>query len=309
MNFADTMQSHLGCPLTALGTGTLQVNVGTRCNLGCKHCHMDAGPTGALEMSPDVADAVLAAMSAHGIGTLDITGGAPELNPSLPALVTGARALGATVMVRTNLTALAAPEYSHLPAFFASHGVELVASLPHYSAPTVDRVRGPGAFRLSMDVMRTLNTLGYGTGALSLSLAYNPAGAFMPPAEHALSEDFRRELGTREGVRFDRLFTLANMPIGRFRAFLESSGQLSRYIFGLSGAFNPCTFDGLMCRHLVSVGHDGRLYDCDFNLALGIPVTTPGSAHITEFDPAVLASRRIAVDDHCFGCTAGQGST
>jgi len=218
--------------------------------------------------------------------------------------------MGRRVMARTNLTIFFEPGMGDLPEFYAQNGVELVASLPYYMESGVDRVRGDGAFAKSIEALRRLNSLGYGTeDGMSLNLVYNPPGAFLPPAQATLEADYKRELGEKFGVGFTGLFTFSNMPIGRFKDFLKRSDNLDSYMDKLECAFNPDTLDGLMCRHLMSVGWDGRLYDCDFNLVLGLSVDENCPGHIADFDPEKLLNRRIRVGDHCFGCTAGQGST
>jgi radical SAM/Cys-rich protein len=246
-----------------------------------------------------------------GIATLDITGGAPELNPSFRFLVGEARALGRHVMVRSNLVVFFDEGMEDLPEFYAEDGVELVASLPYYLEDGVDRVRGAGVFEKSVEAIRRLNRLGYGDGSGErvLDLVYNPQGAYLPPEQGSLEEDYKRELRERYGITFDRLFTLGNMPIGRFKEFLARTGQLDAYMEKLSCAFNAETLPGLMCRHLISVGWDGRLYDCDFNLVLGMGLEKGLPEHVSEFDYEALRNRTVYVDEHCLGCTAGQGST
>jgi radical SAM/Cys-rich protein len=301
-----------GCEsLRASGIKTLQVNLGYRCNMTCKHCHIEAGPERHEEMDAEGIRAVITALRDGHVKVIDLTGGAPELNPHFRLLIEEARALSIHVMVRTNLTILAEPGMRDLPRFLKSHDVEIVASLPHYTREPVDRVRGRNTFVTSMEVLRTLNDLGYGTGdvALKLSLVYNPQGAFLPPPQSELEETYRRELKARYDVTFDRLFTFANMPVGRFREFLVRSGNLESYMHKLANAFNVVTLPGVMCRHMVSVRWDGALFDCDFNQIRGISILKPYPSHISRFDYYALADREIAVGEHCFGCTAGQGST
>jgi len=242
---------------------------------------------------------------------LDITGGAPELNPSFRMLVAEANKGGRHVIVRTNLTVLFEEGKQDLPDFYHTQNVELIASLPYYLENGVDRVRGSGTFRKSIDALQLLNRLGYGkeSSGLLLSLVYNPQGLYLAPNQSMLESDYKRELKSRFGISFTHLYTFANMPIGRFREFLTRTGNLAMYLDKLSTAFNPMTLDGLMCRHLVSIGWNGALYDCDFNQALGIRTTFDTPHHVTDFDYYRLVRRTIAVDDHCYGCTAGQGST
>ncbi len=300
----------LSGPLTARGITVLQVNMGYRCNMSCRHCHVSAGPGRNEVMDGAVVDSVLRVMEKNPVGTLDITGGAPELNPHFRRLVAGARNAGRRVIVRTNLTIFFEPGMGDLPEFYGEKGVELIASLPCYLEENIRAVRGDGAFKKSIDALRMLNGLGFGkTADRPLSLVYNPAGPFLPPLQDALEADYRRELGSRYGISFTRLYAFTNMPIGRFRESLVRSGALAQYEDMLASSFNPGTLDNIMCRNLVSVGWDGTLYDCDFNQILGLAVTPEGARHVRDFDYAALSGREIAAGDHCFGCTAGQGST
>ncbi len=297
-------------PLRAIELATLQVNLGYRCNLACRHCHVSGGPARTEVMDPGTVDAVLAALEGSGIAALDLTGGAPELHPEFRRIVATARSMGRKVVVRTNLAVLFEPGCEDLPAFLRGQDVELVASLPYYLEDGVDRVRGSGTFRKCIDALRQLNTLGYGSpdGGV-LNLVYNPRGAFLAPDQQALEAEYRRELKARFGISFTRLYTLTNMPVGRFREFLDRTGNLESYLERLACAFNPATLEGIMCRHLVSVGWDGRLFDCDFNQVLGMTVNSGAPAHVRDFDAEALARRVIETADHCFGCTAGAGSS
>ncbi len=311
MKFSERITAEQAGPLKALGSKILQVNVGYRCNMSCKHCHVHGGPDRREIMDEVTAERVLQVLSNNPFETLDLTGGAPELNPSFRSLVSGARKAGRHVIVRTNLTILFEKGMEDIPEFYRDNAVELIASLPYYLGETVDRVRGSGVYRKSIDALRRLNSLGYGTAAsaLRLGLVYNPQGMFLAPSQCALEAAYKKELAERFGITFNRLYTITNMPIGRFKEFLTRTNSLANYQEKLSAAFNPATLDGVMCRHLVSVGWDGRLFDCDFNQVLGI-TTSPGvPRHIKEFDYHALAERTIAVDDHCYGCTAGQGSS
>jgi radical SAM/Cys-rich protein len=293
---------------------TLQVNLGYRCNQSCLHCHVNAGPTRKEEMDAANIDAVIAFLAANrGVSTLDITGGAPELNPHFRRLVAAARALGVHVMDRCNLTILEVAGQQGLAEFLAEHEVEVVASLPCYLEENVDSQRGDGVFQASIRGLQRLNALGYGdpAGTLALNLVYNPLGPSLPPAQAALEETYRQELGARHGVRFTRLFTLANMPIQRFGSTLVSKGQFASYMQLLRAAHRPDNLNDVMCRELLSVDWLGRTYDCDFNQQLGLPLLHgPASGpHLSQLTAAALEGRAVRVADHCYGCTAGQGSS
>jgi radical SAM/Cys-rich protein len=249
-------------------------------------------------------DHVLSALAHRGIGALDITGGAPELNPHLRYLIKMARGLGKRIIARTNLTVLSEPGLRGMPRFYADHGVEVIASMPGWTEEDVDGARGKGVFKKSIAALRELNSLGYGSGPLRLGLAYNRPGTRLPPAQDALEKKFRREMTEGHGVSFDYLLTLTNMPLGRLADYLAGTGGLGNYMSRLARSFNPATLGCLMCRSLLSVGWDGRLYDCDFNQMAGRPM-----GHIKDFDYDRLSRREIAVEQHCFGCTALQGST
>jgi radical SAM/Cys-rich protein len=261
-------------------------------------------------MSAETAEQVLDALERFRIPTLDITGGAPELNPSFRRLVSRARRAGAHVIVRHNLTVMFEPAQEDLPEFFGEHGVEVVSSLPYFLEQQTDAQRGSGVFHKSIEALCRLNAVGYGReGGLALNLVYNPVGAFLPPAQGAIERDFKRELLARHGVTFGRLYTITNMPIRRFLDYLRRSGNEERYMRKLVEAFNPSTVEGLMCRTLVSVDWTGRLYDCDFNQMLDLGVAQGLPQTIADFDPARLAARRVVTGAHCFGCTAGAGSS
>jgi len=297
--------------LRAAAPTTLQVNVGKRCNQACRHCHVDASPTRTEVMPDEVVEACLDVLRRNPeLDTLDITGGAPELHPRFREMVARGRAMGRKVMVRHNLTIQQEPGFADLPAFFAGQGVEVVSSLPHYTEEATDRQRGRGVFARSIEALRALNAAGYGRdGVLVLSLVSNPVGAFLPPPQADLERDTRAWLLSHHGIVFDRLFTITNMPIARFAAWLERAGNYDAYMARLEAAFNPATLPGLMCRGLVSVGYDGRLYDCDFNQMLELGLESDRAATIHEFDLHRLAGRRVRTGEHCFGCTAGAGSS
>ncbi len=295
---------------------TLQVNVGKRCNQACHHCHVEAGPKRTEIMGRAVAARIIALLEASPeVEVLDLTGGAPELNPSFRWLVAQARRLGRRVIDRCNLTVLLEPGMADLAELLAASRVEIVASLPCYSADNVERQRGRGVFDKSIEALRRLNALGYGRrgSGLALSLVYNPVGAFLPPPQGELEAAYRDELGRGFGVEFDRLLTITNMPIKRFASFLESEGRREAYMGLLVNHFNPATVPGLMCRSMVSVSWDGRLYDCDFNQMLEIPFGASrdaGPRTVWDIDClAEVVERPIATAAHCFGCTAGAGSS
>jgi radical SAM/Cys-rich protein len=298
-------------PLRTTDIAVLQINVGKRCNQACHHCHVDAGPDRTEVMAPEVVDACLRFLEASDIPTIDITGGAPELHPQFRDIVRRARDAGRHVMDRCNLTITRLPNYADLPEFLAEHGVEVVASLPSFAERQTDAQRGEGVFADSLAALRRFNELGYGVegSGLLLHLVTNPVGAFLPGSQAALEVDWKRELRRRYGVSFNRLYTITNMPISRYLQFLLDSGNLQGYMDRLAAAFNPAAVEGLMCRSTLSVGWDGRLYDCDFNQMLDIGTADEGPQTIFDATPASLASRSIAVGPHCFGCTAGAGSS
>lgn len=288
----------------------LQVNVGKLCNQACQHCHVDAGPRRTEIMARETVEEALAAIRRCGIATVDITGGAPELNPHFEYLVRETRALGCHVIDRCNLTVFFVPGREHLPEFLAAHSVEVIASLPCYLEGNVDQQRGRGVFQHSIAALQRLNGLGYGREAsgLTLNLVYNPIGPYLPPPQAELEADYRRALRSRYGVHFNHLYTLTNMPISRFAHFLQRTGRHEEYMELMVSAFNPAAVAGLMCRDTVSVGWDGRLYDCDFNQMLELPMAAP-YRHIRELGVEGLEGAPVTLADHCFGCTAGAGSS
>jgi radical SAM/Cys-rich protein len=298
-------------PLRATGITVLQINVGKLCNQTCCHCHVDAGPDRIESMTRETAEQCLAALAQTDIPTVDITGGAPELNPHFRWLVEQSRRLERHVMDRCNLTVLLLPSQQDLAGFLAAHQVEIIASLPYYRAPQTDAQRGDGVFDKSIKAIRLLNRLGYGQdgSGLVLNLVYNPVGAFLPPKQEPTEALFKRELAARFGVTFNRLYTITNMPISRFLEFLVESGNYEGYMERLANAFNPAAAAGVMCRSTLSIGWDGRLYDCDFNQMLELPVDHGAPSHIRNFDPARLHRRHIVTRNHCYGCTAGSGSS
>lgn len=309
-SFAETLAAH-DLELLARSVETLQVNVGKLCNQACKHCHVDASPSRTEIMTRQTAELVIAALRRFQFRTIDITGGAPELNPSFRYLVTEASVLGAHVIVRHNLTVMSEPGQADLPDFFKEHKVEVVSSLPYFLEERTDAQRGPGVFLKSIEALHRLNAVGYGKEGrdLLLNLVYNPVGAFLPPPQASIEADFKRELQTRYGVTFNQLYTITNMPIKRFLDYLRRSGNEERYLRKLVEAFNPGAVEGLMCRDLVSVDWTGRLYDCDFNQMLELSVDPELPQSLVDFDPEKFASRRVMTGTHCFGCTAGAGSS
>ena len=310
MDFQERVISAQGRPLIADAVSTLQVNLGYVCNMSCTHCHVEAGPGRQEIMERATAESVLSVLRDSRISALDITGGAPELNQNFRFLVEGARKLGCHVIVRGNLTVLSDPVFEHILDLFSEQDIEITASLPCYSERNVDSMRGKGAFIRSLDILRRLNSLGYGCGSAEkkLNLVYNPAGAFLPPSQEMLEHDYKRVLSREFGVAFDRLYTFVNMPIGRFGSQLEGAGKAAQYRDVLRISFNPAALAGLMCRSMVNVGWNGRLYDCDFNQVLGIPLSV-GPRSIRDIDLRELDGREISVGEHCFGCTAGEGFT
>ncbi len=298
-------------PLRATGIQVLQINVGKLCNQTCRHCHVDAGPDRREIMTRDTLQACLDVLARTDIPVVDITGGAPEMNPHFRWFVTECRRLGRYVIDRSNLTILLAPGFQDLPQFLAEHCVEIVASLPCYLKENTDAQRGDGVFDKSITALRRLNALGYGQpdSGLVLTLVYNPLGPSLPPPQAKLEAAYRRELDARYGIQFNRLYTITNMPISRFLDDLVQSGQYERYMQTLIDAFNPAAAPAVMCRTTLSVGWDGRLYDCDFNqmLELGLAPGLPQSIH--DFDFELLSHRRIVTGLHCYGCTAGSGSS
>ena len=298
-------------PLRTTGIDVLQINVGKLCNQTCRHCHVDAGPHRRELMTRETMELCLRVLERNAIPTVDITGGAPELNPHFRWLVEHCTALGRHVMDRCNLTVLETPAHHGLPEFFARYRVEVVGSLPHYRAPSTDRQRGEGVFERSIAALRRLNALGYGDGqsGLRLVLVSNPVGAFLPPNQKAMEAEWKRELLRLHGVRFDALYCITNMPINRYLEWLMASGNVELYMERLVESFNSAAASNVMCRNLLSVSWDGQLYDCDFNQMLELPVAAGLPRHIKDFDAAALERRQIVVGRHCFGCTAGAGSS
>lgn len=309
--FAEKLRAAGLDPLCATGISVFQINVGKLCNQTCHHCHVDAGPDRREIMTRETAELCLAALAQTDIPTVDITGGAPELNPNFRWLVEEAARLGRHVMDRCNLTVLLLPAQADLGEFLARHRVEVIASLPYYRPAQTDAQRGEGVFDKSIAALRKLNDLGYareGTG-LTLNLVYNPVGAYLPPKQAGIEAQFKRELERHYSVAFNHLYTITNMPISRFLEFLVASGNYEGYMERLVNAFNPGAVAGVMCRYTLSVGWDGTLYDCDFNQMLDLPIGYGQPHHVRDFDLRQLQSRRIVTCNHCYGCTAGAGSS
>jgi len=292
---------------------TLQVNLGYKCNQSCVHCHVNAGPTRTEMMGRETVFEVVAFLKASGVGTLDVTGGAPELSPHFRMLVNAARDIGVHVMDRCNLTILEQPGQEDLAQFLSDHEVEVVASLPCYLEENVDRQRGKGVFDASIRCLQLLNRFGYGQpgSRLALNLVYNPQGPVLPPAQDKLEQDYRNHLGERFGIVFNHLFVLTNMPIQRFGSMLISKGQFEQYMDLLKNTYQPQNLESVMCRTLLSVDWRGYVYDCDFNQMLGLGLEWKGRSrlHLRELIGANLNGNPIVVKDHCYGCTAGQGSS
>ena len=296
--------------LRGVDIGIIQANLGLRCNQSCAHCHVGASPSRTEMMSRRTLDAVIEVATVARPKLVDLTGGAPELHPDFRSVVLALRERDLTVQVRTNLTVLLEPGMEEMPEFYRANGIRLAASMPCYLEENVRAQRGKGAYEKSVEAIRRLNALGYGSDpALPLDLVYNPGGPFLPPDQAALQADYKRELGERFGITFTRLLTIANMPIGRFLTRLRAEEQEQSYMQLLRGSFNAGTLDGLMCRHQINIGWDGTIYDCDFNLALGLPVNHGAPDHIESFNERALAERRIVTGEHCYGCTAGGGSS
>ena len=309
-NFDRAVQQVQEDQLTSAAVQIIQVNLGLLCNLSCRHCHVDANPKRTEVMSWETMQSVLQLAKALPDARVDLTGGAPELNPFFRQFVEALSDMGRTVQVRTNLTVFFEAGQAEAPEFLAAHGVHLVASLPCYLNDNVDAQRGAGVYKRSMAALRRLNALGYGRlDELPLNLVYNPGGAFLPPAQADLEEAYRKELKDRFGVDFTSLLTITNMPMGRFLNDLQRDGEAEKYKSLLKDSFNSETLDGLMCRHQICISWDGSLSDCDFNSALGLSLTGGLPNHVSKIDPGKLAGRPVVTGEHCFGCTAGCGSS
>lgn len=309
--FESTLNRHGHSELDAAEIEIFQINVGKTCNQTCAHCHVDAGPDRTESMTRDTAELCMTALAKTDIQRVDITGGAPELNPNFRWLVEQSRALNRHVMDRCNLTVMYVKGQEDLGEFLAQHKVEIICSLPYYQERETDLQRGIGVFQRSVEALKHLNSLGYGIpdSDLILNLVYNPVGAYLPGSQSSIENDFKRNLARKYGVQFHNLWTITNMPISRFLEFLLQSGNYEMYMEKLVNAFNPGAISGLMCRNMISIGWDGRLYDCDFNQMLDLPVGYQAPRHISEFEVELLNHRRIVTGRHCYGCTAGSGSS
>ena len=305
----SSFSERIGGSLRTRHPNCLQVNLGKLCNQACLHCHVDAGPKRTEIMSLKTIHEVLAAVEFLGVHTVDVTGGAPEMNPDFRFFIKALRERGVVRIIdRCNLTILLEPGFEWAAEFLAENEVEIVASLPFYMEENVDRQRGKGVFKKSIEAMRQLNRLGYGQD-LPFHLVYNPQGAYLPPEQAELEVLYKRYMSEHFGVSFNQLFTITNMPIARFAHFLQRSGNYQRYMNKLRSRYNPETLDSVMCRDLISVGWDGRLYDCDFNQMLDMTLESDGGTHIRDIEQILLKGREIRVGDHCYGCTAGGGSS
>ncbi len=310
-SFDQTLDAADLHPLTATGIDTFQINVGKLCNQTCRHCHVDAGPDRKEVMTRETFELCLNALAQTDIPTVDITGGAPELNLHFRWFVEEVRALGRHVIDRCNLTILLVPSQADLADFLVTHQIEIVASLPSFTASQTDAQRGKGVMDASVEALRLLNAKGYGQpdSPLTLNLVYNPNGAYLPASQESLETRFKREMQRRYGVVFNNLFTITNIPIGRFLEFLVETGNLHGYMNRLISAFNPVAARSVMCRNMLSIGWDGTIFDCDFNQMLDIQCNHGAPSHIRDFDITQLRNRRIVTGPHCYGCTAGAGSS
>ncbi|NGP77575.1 radical SAM/Cys-rich domain protein [Balneolaceae bacterium YR4-1] len=310
--FSEKLEGADLYPLRPTGIEIFQINVGYMCNMTCKHCHVDAGPDRDEVMSRETLEHCLEALKGTDIETVDLTGGAPEMNPHFKWFVEQVTAMGKHVIVRSNLTILTTtPKYWALPEFFAKLGVEVTCSLPFYSKFRTDSQRGKGTYDKSIEALKMLNEIGYGKEDtdLILNLVYNPNGAYLPGDQEDLENEFKRELQRKHDIVFNSLFTITNLPISRYLNFLLMSGNLEEYMEKLVTSFNPSAAEGVMCRNTISVGWDGTLYDCDFNQMLEMRTNHGAPSHIKDFDLGALNDREIMINQHCFGCTAGAGSS
>lgn len=310
--FAHKLRESGLLPLRPTGLAVMQINVGKMCNQVCRHCHVDAGPDRTEIMTRETMQLCLDALAQTDVSVVDLTGGAPEMNPDFRWLVEQISALGREIIVRCNLTIIVAnKKYHDLPEFFAQHRVRVVSSLPHFSAGRTDAQRGEGVFERSIRALKMLNAVGYGVegSGLSLDLVYNPSGAFMPGNQASLERDFKQRLGREHGITFNNLLAITNLPVSRFMEYLLESGNYESYMEKLVMAYNPVAAASVMCRSTLSIGWDGQLYDCDFNQQLELLVAANAPRHIRDFNEVALHNRNIVINQHCYGCTAGAGSS
>jgi len=310
--FEDKLKPLNLFPLKPTDIEIFQINVGKMCNQVCKHCHVDAGPDRKEIMTQATMQLCLNILKNSPIKTVDLTGGAPEMNPNFRWFVKEIKALGKHIIDRCNLTIINAnPKYNDLPEFFKEHEVEVVSSLPYFSASRTDSQRGDGVFERSIKALKSLNTVGYGIegSGLTLNLVYNPSGAFLPADQQSLEQQFKKQLLDKYNIQFNSLFAITNLPVSRFLDYLVSSGNYDDYMEKLVNAFNPTAAQGVMCRNTISVGWDGFLYDCDFNQMLDLKIENGQPAHLSNFNLEQLQNRNIILNQHCYGCTAGAGSS
>ncbi len=309
-NFSETLQSHDLPDLHRTQLSDLQINLGYLCNQACEHCHVEAGPKRTELMNWETMQKILAWAKQAGIRSVDLTGGAPEMNPYFRKFIKAFQDQGADIISRCNLTILTEPGYEDLAGWYAENKVRLVSSMPCYTRKNVEQQRGKGVFAKSIDALRKLNEAGYGYDPeLPLDLVYNPGGAFLPPAQIALEQDYKTRLKEDFGIEFSNLLTITNLPIKRFEHYLSRSGQLESYLSLLVENFNPCTVGNLMCRQLISVDWQGNVFDCDFNQMLNMPLSGGAQIKLWNLDAHALEGQPIAVNTHCYGCTAGAGSS
>jgi len=309
--FHEKFEETLGGPLKTNSIEIFQINLGKMCNMVCKHCHVDAGPDRTEIMTKETLELCLKALKDSDIEKVDLTGGAPEMNPHFKWFVAEVRKLGKHVMVRSNLTILVTNKFDDFAKFMADNKIEVISSLPYYKASFTDKQRGEGTFNKSIEAVKKLNDLGYGkegTGLL-LNLVYNPIGAFLPPPQQALENDYKKELLNTHGLVFNNLFTITNMPISRYLDYLIQSGNYDKYMSKLVNSYNPIAANNVMCKFTLSVSWEGYLYDCDFNQMLEMRVNHGAPTHIKDFDLTRLQGREIMTGQHCYGCTAGAGSS
>ena len=309
--FHEKFESTIGDKLKTSTIEIFQINLGKMCNMVCKHCHVDAGPDRTEIMTKETLELCLEALRISNIQKVDLTGGAPEMNPHFKWFVEEVTKLGKHIMVRSNLTILVTNKFSDYAQFMADHKVEIISSLPYYKASFTDKQRGNGTFNKSMEAMKILNKLGYGKDGsdLVLNLVYNPIGAFLPPPQIALENDYKRELLNHHGLVFNNLFTITNMPISRYLDYLIQSGNYEKYMTKLVNSYNPVAANNVMCKNTLSVSWEGYLYDCDFNQMLELRVNHGAPTHLKDFDVKKLENREIITGQHCYGCTAGAGSS